>query len=597
MKNQQHTVIIEYVDELPRDEWQIKNQCIYVDKKNNKWIYNSNTQQYELIGSEKLNEYTHVPSKLDKKDNSHKYIEVDNVNRTTADGLNPEVTDNKQQHHIINTKLLDDTIDDLVKEKHVPSKLDLKPTSKYLVSSNENRTAEDGLKEGSVDNDAQHHLIDPTELDKAIDDLKKNPIHVPGRIDLKNNSKYITTDNVNREDLEVVDENQQHFLIDTTRLEEKLDELPDTKYQHVPSKLDIINDKNKLLAAINENRTTEDGLEAGLTDNKQQHHVIDAKGLNDLIDLITPYNHVPAILTKFDNEYDYLTVDNKNRAPEDGLDPNLTDYLFQKHILNTSKLDLIINSLEINTGTEIVIAGASKPDDDTSIDIGDTTRFNDIKIYYRADSFSVSQNVNILPVEKEAKGSFILTNIGDAPVNKETPLTGEIGQTLCQLNDDLTKTSIRFYNTAIMRFQVQNGDGVNGSFNRVRDSGLNDMQKNGMIAFGTVVLPYPSIGNGWLEIIKITGVIYGTQQHLQKLYALIDRLEKNQYVDYQDFNLYVKYVISSQNERQLELLDHLERFETELRNEPITAKEADNKTRYDYLIEYREELRKALEKK
>lgn len=592
MKNVQHQGILEYVDELPKSIYEKKTQTFYLDKINSLYIYNRHWQHYQLISSVELIRSMHVPAKLSLTKDS-KYLSVSNVNRTAEDGLNPKLDDRFEQHHLIDATKLDEAIDDLKKMPvHVPSKLDMKEVSEYITTENINRDDLD-----VADDKQQHHLIDATKLDETINDMKQRPFHLPGKIDMKNSSKYLSVSNVNREDLIDKDNNQQHFLIDSTRLEEKLEELPDTKYQHVPSKLDVINDKNKLLTAVNENRTAEDGLEPGTTDSKQQHHVIDAKGLNDLVELIGPYNHVPAILTKLDNKYDYLTVDNKNRTTDDGLPEGLEDYLFQKHILDTSKADLIFNSLEINYGTETIIAGASKPDDNTSIDIGDTSRFNDIKIYYKSDTMSVSENINTLPAVAETKGSFVLLNIGDAPITKEQPLTGEAGQTLCQLNDDLTKTSIKFYNTAIMRFQVQNGDGVNGAFNRIADTGLTGMQKNGFVAFGTVVLPYPSIGNGWLQITKITGVIYGTGAYTKKLHALIERLDKDNYVDYVDYDLYVNYVISSRSDKQLDLLNHLEKFETELRNEPIiTTEEIDAKTRYDYLIEYREKLRESLTK-
>lgn len=589
-RNMQHVNTIEYVSILSREKYDQKNQAFYLDQTNSLWIYNTRLLRYQLISSLELIRSMHVPAKLSLVKPS-KYIDIDNVNRTPNDGLDACLLDKNQQHHLMDTTKLDEAIDDLKKKPvHVPSKLDMKQTSEYISVENVNREDLD-----VPDDKQQHHLIDATKLDETIKDLEKMPFHLPGKIDMKNNSQYISVSNVNREDLTDKDENQQHFLIDTTRLEEKLTELPDSKYQHVPSKLDIINDKNKLLTAVNENRTAADGLPAGLEDKTQQHHVIDAKGLNDLVNLITPYNHVPAILAKFDNEYDFLTVDNKNRAKDDGLPDGLEDYLFQKHVLNTSKLDLIIDNLQVNNGIETVLfEGPKVPEDGSNIEIGDTTKFNDVKVYYRSASMSVNQSVNFITPIPNQKTSFVLMNIGDNP-NTNSLLTGELGQTLAQFNDDLSKTTIGFSNTNVYRFRNDVGTGGNGAFNTI-DTAIK-MQPGGSISFGNAHPPHTSLpGNGWIEIIKITGVVYGSLSTEKTLDILISRLNKNQYTAYQDFNPYVKYVISSQNEKQLELLDHLEKFETELRSEPITAKEADNKTRYDYLIEYREKLRKGLAK-
>lgn len=59
--------------------------------------------------------YMHVPAKLQKKDDSHTYIKVENINRTEADGLNPKLIDVLQQLHILDTSELDSVLDNILK--------------------------------------------------------------------------------------------------------------------------------------------------------------------------------------------------------------------------------------------------------------------------------------------------------------------------------------------------------------------------------------------------------------------------------------------------------------------------------------------------
>lgn len=586
-------VYVERFEDINRNE-NLENK-LYVlkyphDRHYRKWIYNKWCNRLEpLTWLDKLFEFKHAPAKLDKVDNTHDYIKVYNENRTQADGLDPDLYDHWQQHHLIDTKVLDETIDDLKAYKHVPGKLDkLDEKYDYIKVLNENRTQEDGLKEGLVDNEQQHFILDTSKLDEVINNID-NPKggHVPSKLEKADHShQYILVENKNRTvddglDPELTDVDEQLHVINTKGLDDALDKIREES--HVPGKIDLVDGAKDYLSVKNENREE-------LNDLKQQHFMIDTSKMDKELDKA----HVPAKLEKADNEFDYITVDNINRTTDDGLPTGLIDELMQKHILNTSKLDFVLDNLQVNNGTEtILFEGPKIPPDGSSLDLGNVSEFNDVKVYYRSSSMSVNQSVNFITPEPNQKTSFVLMNIGDND-NTQPLVTCEVGQTLANFNSDLTKCTLTFTNTNVLRFRNNIGTGANGSFNTI-DSAIK-MQPEGSIAIGNAHPPHSSLpGNGWVEVIKVTGVVYGSLSIQKSLEILINRLTKKDYVVYQDFNRYVKYVISSRSEKQLELLDHLERFETELRNEPITAKASDNKTRYDYLIEYREELRKGVE--
>lgn len=587
-------VYVERFEDINRNE-NLENK-LYVlkyphDKHYRKWIYNKWCNRLEpLTWLDKLFEFKHAPAKLDKVDNSHDYIKVDNINRTQADGLDPELFDVWQQHLMIDTKVLDSTLDDLAAHKHVPGKIDKKEGNlDYIKVENINRTQADGLAEGLIDDKQQHFIIDTSKLDETLNNID-NPKgqHVPSKLDKEDHSHtYILVENKNRtadDGLEdgLVDEDGQLHVINTKGLDDALDNV--REQSHAPGKIDMVEGSKDYISVKNENRSD-------LEDTKQQHYLLDTTKLDSEL----AKSHVPAKMDKLDNLYDYITVKNENRTTDDGLPAGLVDALQQHLLMDTSKLDLFLNSLELNNGLEVVIAGSSKPDDDTSIEIGDITRFNDIKIYYRAGVFSVTQEINtITPIPgQRAQSSFIFTNIGDKVVTPTEPLTGEIGQTLCYISEDLTKATIDFYNSIIWRFNTSIGTGENGAFNIIDGTGVH-VQPGGKSSFGVVKPPHTSTSNrkGWLEVIKVTGVVYGTTSAGNALNAIIERLAQRHYVEYQDFNRYLKYAMSSKAENQLGLLDHIEQFKEQLEQEPLpNVSQAKIKTYYDYLLAYREELK------
>lgn len=454
-------------------------------------------------------------------------------------------------------------VKELLPYKHVPAKLDMKFKSEYLETSNENRTQADGLKEDLIDDELQHQLIDATKLDEAINDLKKKAGHVPGKLDMKEPSLYISVENKDRVDLDVTDENQQHFLVDATKLDERLVDLPDTSYQHVPGRADFM-PESKYIKVENLNRSQKDGLDEGINDDKRQHYVFDASELDKRIDELIEdkLRHAPSKLDKTDNEYDYISVKNENRTKDDGLPADVTDDSAQHHLVDTSKLDLFLSNLQINNGMEVQIAGGSTPGDNTSIDLGDISKFNDVKIYFRSKSFSVTRSVNFLQPKANEATSFVLTNIGDTP-NPPSEITGEIGQTLAQLNKDMSKASLRFFNSMIWRFRNDQGTGGNGEFNVIDEKGPH-MLPGGSIKFGKVTLPYPSIGDGWVEILKISAVIYGSASIDQTLQAIIDRLNSNDFVTYNDYRQFLKMVLGCNHAKKQALLKHVDKFKNEL---------------------------------
>lgn len=486
---------------------------------------------------DELRKYKHVPGKLDKIDESHDYITVKNENRTQADGLPIDYKDEKQQHFLLDTSKMDLTIDDLAKVKHVPAKLDKINSKKdYIVVSNENRTQEDGLEEGLLDIHQQHHLIDPSKLEEVIDGLDSSK-HVPGKIDKTDNShSYIKVEN--------------------------------------------------------KNRSQEDGLKEGLVDNDQQHFMVDTTELDTNVDDLNNNKHVPAKLDKVDNTHDYITVKNENRSQDDGLPDGLIDKYQQHHFLDTSKIDLIIDELLQGNGTEIQIFGDATPGDGTSIEIGDISRFDEVKIYFDSLVFSVSRLVNYINTEIGSGTSFILSNIVDIVPPKGVS-NGEIGQTLSKMEGTKEKASISFGNSQVWRFGNDNGKGGNNAWNNI-----NKMQDGGSFGFSTGWFPKnPDYGDGWIHIIKINGVIYGSKSLEKGLQTIVTRLDNDDYMTFYDFNRYMVYSIASNSNLQLNVLEHLERFKDDLQDiQPcdIPASPASVKNRYDELIAYREKLRKEL---
>lgn len=576
-----------------------------------KWIYNKYRERLEpLTWLDMLFEFKHAPGKLDKVDNSHDYIKVDNINRTQADGLDPELYDRWQQHFMIDTSKLDNTLDDLVNYKHVPGKIDKKDNNfDYIVVENVNRTQADGLKEGLVDNEQQHFILDTSKLDERLNEIEPQETHVPSKLDKSDTSHtYIKVNNTNRTQSDglpegMTDTMQQHHMIDTSELDSTIDNLGLNK--HVPGKIDMLEGSKDYVKVTNANRTNADGLPSGLTDINQQHFLVDTSKLDETLDKIpdVQYQHVPAKLEKADEEFDYITVENTNRSQDDGLPAGLTDTLAQKHVVNTSKLDFIIDNLQVNNGTEVVIYEEPEPGtvvaDGTKLPLGDVTQFNDIKVYFKSNSMSVNQSVNFLTPTPNLATSFILTNIGDNPTTQKI-INGEIGQTLGRLNDDMTNATLELYSTAVWRFRTDLGDGANGSWNNITQAGGNNFQPKGEINFGKMWVPYPSglPGDGWVEVIKITGVVYGGLSIEKGLEVLIKRLNSKLYCVYYDYNRYIKFAIGSHSTRQLDLLEHLEAFKTELEEEPVPISNPDTlkyKNYYEYLVEYRETLRKEAE--
>lgn len=449
-----------------------------------KWIWNEWRERLEpLTWLDKLFEFRHAPAKLDKVDETHDYITVKNVNRTPADGLDPELFDIFQQHHLIDTSKLDGIIDDIIDDnkdlkayKHVPAKLDKKDeTHDYIVVSNENRTQADGLKEGLVDTEQQHHLIDTSKLDESIDDLDKHS-HVPGRLD------------------------------------------------------------------------------------------------------------------KTDDTHDYITVKNINREAGD-LPSGLTDIYEQHYMMDTSKLDLIIDNLTENQGLEVELIGKHDPDDDTCLPLGDLTPYDELRITWASNDLSIPRAVNYFDIKNAEPISFTFSNIKDNQENYAWA-TGEIGQVLADVSEDLTNANICFHTSQWWRFRNFMGTAANNSYNSVDSSGVHVVAGGGQFGFATLNFPDASFGGGWITIYKITGVTYGNKSIETNLSAIVNRLQTNQYVTFKDYNKYLKYAIGSSNEQVIDILEHLERFEEEFEALDVSEGMTQKPTRYQRLLALRDKLKK-----
>lgn len=217
------------------------------------------------------------------------------------------------------------------------------------------------------------------------------------------------------------------------------------------------------------------------------------KRISDLEELLA-YKHVPSKLVKADEKHDYIKVLNENRTQADGLAEGLVDTLQQKHIMDTSKLDSIIENIVNNVGLETIIKQNLVPADKTCIDLGDISKFKELKVTYDSSVFSIPRVENYVPIQFNKITSFTFSNIVDEQDNY-LKANGEIGQVLATLKGNAQKAQMCFDNSQIWRFE--NVSKENGSWNR----------QDGF-AFSTVKFPFPAYGNGWIHIIKISGFTY-----------------------------------------------------------------------------------------
>lgn len=314
------------------------------------------------------------------------------------------------------------------------------------------------------------------------------------------------------------------------------------------------------------------------------------------LDDLKRYKHVPSKFDKTDDTHDYITVKNENRTVDDGLNDKLVDIWQQHHLMDTSKLDSIIDRLIKEIGLETELVGQSDPGDGTCIPLGNVSDYDELKIVYSSHAFSIPRLTSALIKSIGANNSCTFSNIADdnkKPNNLK--VNGEIGQVLLELTGTLPNARLCFDNSQLFRFE--NVSGSNNDWNRDTGAG-----QNGSFAFSTSTFPNPSYGNGWIRVIRVTGVSYGNTEdaYYQQQRMLIKRLRSNNHVTYQDYNSLLVQAIGSGSKLQIELLDYLERFEKHYKskrvfNEPDLSKyNVKPLTRYDELKAYRDVVRGAI---
>lgn len=314
------------------------------------------------------------------------------------------------------------------------------------------------------------------------------------------------------------------------------------------------------------------------------------------LDELKRYMHVPSKYDKTDDTHDYITVKNENRTVADGLSDKLVDIWQQHHLMDTSKLDSIIDRLIREIGLETELIGQQDPGDGTCLTLGDITEYDELKITYASHAFSIPRLTSFLIKRIGANNSCTFSNIADDNIKPNNlKVNGEIGQVLLELSGTMANVKLCFDNSQLWRFE--NVSGSNNAWNRDTGAG-----PNGSFAFSTSTFPNPSYGNGWIRVLKITGVSYGLPEdaYQQQQRMLLKRLRAHNYVTYNDYNTLLVQAIASGSEIQIELLEHLERFEKEYKrkqvfNEPdLSQYNVSPLTRYDELKAYRDVLRGAI---
>lgn len=311
------------------------------------------------------------------------------------------------------------------------------------------------------------------------------------------------------------------------------------------------------------------------------------------------YAHVPSKYVKADETHDYILALNKNRTAADGLPEDWEDKHQQLHVMDTSKLDSIIDNITKNVGIETEIHGEFDPAEDTCTKLGNTGKYQEIKIYWSSLIFSIPRTFTIMAKNIGGKSSFVFSNITDDPTGPEV-VHGEIGQTLCELKGTEANSELCFYNSQLFRFENSIGTGENNSWNRITADG-NNMQSGGSTNFSTSNWKdgtNPNYGKGWLHILKITGVNYGTNAAEKDLEAAVLRANASDYIGFDDYYRNLRYAMAAKLPRQqLALLGRLEAYKKELSNLAIYDMEMkeSKSTMYDYLIDYRNKFERSID--
>lgn len=309
------------------------------------------------------------------------------------------------------------------------------------------------------------------------------------------------------------------------------------------------------------------------------------------------YAHVPSKFDKLDESHDYLLALNKNRTEADGLPKDFEDKYQQHHILDTTKLDSIIDSIIKYVGIETEIVGSHDPGDDTCTAMGNIDKYDEIKVYWSSLTFSIPRTFTIMTKQIGGKSSFVFSNITDDPTGPSVA-HGEIGQTLCELKGTLTNAQICYYNSQLFRFENDGGTGENNAWNRINPDG-NSIQPGGRVSFSTSWWnngENPNYGKGWIHILRITGVSYGINAMEKDLEAAVLRANASQYIGFEDYYRILRYAMSAKLPReQLALLGRLEAYKEELSNMSSSRMTLDEKQSvYDYLIAYRNDFERSL---
>lgn len=306
------------------------------------------------------------------------------------------------------------------------------------------------------------------------------------------------------------------------------------------------------------------------------------------IDDLKKYKHVPSKLDKTDNKHDYIVVKNENRTQADGLAEGLVDTLQQHHLMDTSKLDSIIEIIIKNIGIRTEIAGSSRPGDGTCISLGDISKFDEVFITWNSAVQSIPRATSEMAISTTATTSFTAVNVNDSqPMNK---VITETMQTLAHVNGALTSAQLCFEHSQWMRFVNEQSD----------NNGWHSFQ-NAEALVGNVWFPSnPDYGDGWIHIIKIEGVNYSVDAFDRAYEIVLDRLEKNQYINIDNYLDKLNHAISAQRPEQLAFLEYLEEFEEELKQmKPVQEQALVNYqinpiSRYDELKAYRDVVRGAM---
>lgn len=217
--------------------------------------------------------------------------------------------------------------------------------------------------------------------------------------------------------------------------------------------------------------------------------------LEQVVEDLVHYKHVPAKAVKINSTKDWIVVDNINRTASDGLPSPLVDSYQQLHRIDTGKLESVIEKIIKSIGIRTLISGTRniRPDDGTCINLGDVSKYDEIQLVYSHRWYSTPDWIVNFDTGVTHHG-IVFNNLTDGP--EKDPVTAESGQVEIDISGGLTNRTMCFKNSKELR---------------VRVSGANDTW--GIDALHAKrVYPYDrgedGIARGWIDIKGIYGISY-----------------------------------------------------------------------------------------